>query len=782
MPIALCGQRGATVVRRYACFYAQILCFLYLSGVAYAQSTNPILQAGDAAVAGFSGTTVVGTPPEPQRIDKTYINLAGPTLRVIGLDRLRGPAQGQVVAAAKKFTAMARQIGQVFSVALDDATPPNIYAAATSAYGLPIVVPDADGDGLPDRARRGGPGAAYMPGLFGPPDADGGPGSIWKINGATGALSLFANVTLDGVRNSGPALGGLAFDPASHQLFVADRDTGMIHRFTLDGVDRGRFDHGMQGLAAAQLPPVPFDPRKRIDLRNPVFDSTNPATWGYAPPPRRVFGLAVYQGRVYYAVAAGLRIWSVSLLRDGSFGADARVEITIPPGARPGTEISKILFDDNGDMLVAERGAPTGAYDYEALAESAENRVLRFRPLGPDDPPGSDLWFPVPKEYAIGFPPDFRNDNGGIAIGYGYNQAGTINRAVCAGTLWTSGEKLRMSPDPAITRLLQPGGQLAVNGLQGNAVSMLRPLNAPPLNSYFIDYYDIGERPAWTGHLGDVAIWRICPHAQIEPAAEEMLKDATNDPPDACQAGNDSGGDQCVPPSSSCPPEQMTPDGKCGQPVCKPERRQHALGAPCCPDGTVANDGKCTKPKGPDLSIVKKMGHCSASGVCDFTIVIANNGPGAYSGPLFVGDLFNSGTVSSLNAKPPATGWTCGPVPLSIFPPNVQSALPPGNDLRACVNPNANLSAGQKVTFEGTIKVTPAHNIPKNCAIVLGKPLNEQNFGNNKICVLVPPPKSPRRNTVSRRLSQRAARRFPQDQKWPMRSAGPFTLANLRSR
>ena len=87
-----------------------------------------------------------------------------------------------------------------------------------------------------------------MPGLFGPVLADGGPGSIWKIDGRNGAVSLFANVTLGGVPNSGPALGGLAFDPASRQLFVADRDTGMIHRFTLDGVERGRFDHGTQAL------------------------------------------------------------------------------------------------------------------------------------------------------------------------------------------------------------------------------------------------------------------------------------------------------------------------------------------------------------------------------------------------------------------------------------------------------------------------------------------------------------------------------------------------------
>ena len=95
---------------------------------------------------------------------------------MIGLDRLGAQAQGQLVAAKKAFTATARQIGQVFSVALDDANPPNIYAAATSAYGLPIVVPDNDGDGLPDRSRGGAPNAAFMPGLFGPVIANGGPG------------------------------------------------------------------------------------------------------------------------------------------------------------------------------------------------------------------------------------------------------------------------------------------------------------------------------------------------------------------------------------------------------------------------------------------------------------------------------------------------------------------------------------------------------------------------------------------------------------------------------
>ena len=409
--------------------YALLLCFLFLPAAGFAQNAPSILPAGDAAVAGFSGTAVVGSPrSEPQRIEKTYIDLDGPALRVIGLSRMGGPPQAQLVAAPKTFTVTARQIGQVFSLALDDANPPNIYAAATSAYGLPIVVPDADGDGVPDRSRRGAPNAAFMPGLFGPVVADGGPGSIWKIDGSTGAVTLFANVVLGGIPNSGPALGALAFDPASRQLFVADRDTGMIHRFTLDGVDRGRFDHGTQALAALGLPPIAFDPRKRLNIENPGFDSGNPATWAYAPPARRVFGLAVNRGRLYYAVAAGLPIWSVAILPDGSFGRDARFEVAVPPGASPGAEISEILFDDNGDMLVAERDEPTGAYDYKALAVSGENRVLRFRPKRPDDPPSRDLWFPVPKEYAIGFPSDYHNDNGGIAIGYGYDAAGNINR------------------------------------------------------------------------------------------------------------------------------------------------------------------------------------------------------------------------------------------------------------------------------------------------------------------------------------------------------------------
>src|SRR4029077_2981766 len=174
----------------------------------------------------------------------------------------------------------ASQVGQVFGVALDDATPPNIYLGATSAYGLPIIAPGPNGGAA--RVKQGAPNAQFMPGLFGPVQAGGSPGSIWRIDGATGQVSLFANVALDGMPNTGAALGGLAYDAASKTLFAADRGTGMIHAFGLNGQERGRFDHGTQGRTAAGLPPVAFDPAGRLHTSEPSFHDPEPDPRGLA--------------------------------------------------------------------------------------------------------------------------------------------------------------------------------------------------------------------------------------------------------------------------------------------------------------------------------------------------------------------------------------------------------------------------------------------------------------------------------------------------------------------
>src|SRR5271168_5344504 len=104
------------------------------------QASVAVIAPGNAAVTGFSGAmppAQIAPGDDPDRL--TFLDLNGPSLRIVDLQRMGGRPAAQLVGAPKPFTFSAAAIGQVFSVALDDSVPPNIYVAATSAYGLPIV-------------------------------------------------------------------------------------------------------------------------------------------------------------------------------------------------------------------------------------------------------------------------------------------------------------------------------------------------------------------------------------------------------------------------------------------------------------------------------------------------------------------------------------------------------------------------------------------------------------------------------------------------------------------
>jgi hypothetical protein len=480
-----------------------------LAPAALAQE-QPILQKGDAVVTGYSGIALLQPSKGAKPVDFAVINQQGASLQVFDLSQMNGRADASLVNAARTFSVTAAQIGQVFGVTLDDAKIPNIYATATSMFGLQLVKTTKR---VRQRAKEGGANRTWMGGQFGI-GLGGGPGSIWKIDGATGDVSLFANVELSGVANSGPALGNITFDRKTRRLFVSDLQTGMIHALDLDGREVDVFDHGVSARPKLGLEPAAYDPATRVEIASPAFKALQPSTWGVAPEARRVWGVATFGGRLYYSVAEGPEIWSVGIARDGQFRDDARVEFEVQAPA--GDAVSDISFAADGTIYLSQRGKAAASFDYTTLAKPHTATVMRYgkRKLAS----GRVVWKRAPDEYAVGFAEGHRNTNGGHALGYGYNQYGEINLSACQSTLWSTGELLRQNPQHQAQ--LKAGGPAIVHGLQGIRTTRIQSRQAIPFKTYFIDYDSHHADPTLHGHLGDVAVFSTCGRGSAKTASK----------------------------------------------------------------------------------------------------------------------------------------------------------------------------------------------------------------------------------------------------------------------
>src|SRR5579883_3341672 len=134
MPPTLCGaEESAPAPAAVVAFGFAVLLGTSVAALdaASAQTANGILAPGNAVVTGFSGVKApAAAPAGTNPVDLTEIDLSGPSARVIDLQSPGSPPQAQLINAPKPFTATAAQIGQVFAVTLDDATPPNVYIAA----------------------------------------------------------------------------------------------------------------------------------------------------------------------------------------------------------------------------------------------------------------------------------------------------------------------------------------------------------------------------------------------------------------------------------------------------------------------------------------------------------------------------------------------------------------------------------------------------------------------------------------------------------------------------
>jgi hypothetical protein len=619
-PPGACSRSSvAFPITRFALFrlLAGIAALLLLAvNMPAAQAQNAVLGRGDAVVTGFSGIKPadVPVPPGANPLDEFFIDPDGVSAQILSLDAFGQPPQGQLVATPPKLQLKAGQVGQIFAIALDDglgAPVPNVYLGATASYGLQIVLPDSDGDGAPERVNKGHPNGMWMAGQFGPDPASG-PGSIWRVDGQSGAVSLFTTLP----ENAGPGVGDVVFDRASRQFFASDLDSGLIYRISATGQIIDSFDHGVAGRPRKGLAAV-GDDGSRLDIKNAAFDSLDPGTWGYTAEERRVHGMAVLGGRLYYAVAG--QVWSVGISQAG-FADDARWELDAK-GISGDGPITDMLFDGEGRIYLAQRGTQRNSYDYSVFADAEKSNVVRYRREEPDNPTTESAWIEDPETYSIGLPPEHRHAEGGISLGYAHDDNGMLRRGACGQMLWSTGHRLRQGADDAET------AEADVHGLQGNDVSLTQPQNTPPQQSYFADYDNLFGDAAKSGHVGDVEIWQPCDTAGFTQPFGQL-------PPGVLPPGD-------VPPE--LPPE--------------------------FPGDDYHTNLKLTKHAMP-----KVCWNWAGGWLCRYRIRITNTGPDNYFGPLLVSDWLPAapaGALMGFSPTPPWACWATGPSAHSCFRPGV---------------------------------------------------------------------------------------------------------------
>ena len=525
------------------------------------------LEAGEAYHTRFSGTITENGPSGP-------VTVIDPDGLVGSILDLRGPGQPSVgqhwYDEPQRSPATAADAGQIFGIAMDDFTEPNIYVTATSAFGLHLEPGTKD----------------WMFGMWGP---DGGPGTVYKLSAVTGYIpEVFADIKLEGRPNTGAALGNVAYDRWHRQLFVTDLETGMIHRLSgADGRELSYLDHGLDvrpGFvdawtgASLSLDPVVFDPNTAANIDNcpaGAFERS-PECWNYADFRRRPWGLGIRydekakETRLYYGIwgsegfgnpewdGAGTdrrnSIWSIRIGDDGEFDITSnRREFILPaffpPDAPAGkmagnsNAVTDIEFADCGPqtvMLVAERGAVRnlGLDQENGFARPHESRVLRYE-IGEDG-----IWRPVGR-YDVSFherdvegvPRIRAGGAGGCDFGYGYDSSGEIDLERPNEFVWMTGDNLCSPMGPcynAATDLYDDDSW--VDGIQGTPAELFSEIEpaqalqlaaAPPVtsdegpaNSYMIDSdinVDANGNPIGYGidsneatEIGDIDIYQPC--------------------------------------------------------------------------------------------------------------------------------------------------------------------------------------------------------------------------------------------------------------------------------
>ncbi len=354
-------------------------------------------------------------------------------------------------------------LGEVFGIAFD--ATGNIYVSATSAYTA---------------VSPGGPG---------------GSGAIYQLNGVTGAVSTFVStlnaacgsvVGTNTIPNTGNGLGNIAYDAANNQFFATNMEDGKIYRISSAGVILSTFD--------------PFSP--------------DGCTSGPAPVGERLWGIGIYNNRVYFArwqedcgapsTTSSNEIWSVAL-SGGDFSGAEQLEITVPPlpSATHSNPVADIAFSAGGRMLLAERTMRAiGANPFYPNAHAS--RVLEYQFSGSWGLTGNvfDIGVMGVSSGCGGFSTIGANAAGGVDYAYGSFDQQKREPVDCDSAVWASGDALKFGSGNYIY------GFQRLSGNGGNAS-----------NSQMIDA-DGNTAAGDKTQIGDIEIYKRCAPPQTDPCRD----------------------------------------------------------------------------------------------------------------------------------------------------------------------------------------------------------------------------------------------------------------------
>ncbi len=352
-------------------------------------------------------------------------------------------------------TWVSANLGQVFGITLDDDNPPSIYVTCTTTFGS-------------DNPAYQNANTVPLPSSpFGP----GGSGAVYRLDGTSGAISVFSTLP-----NTGPGLGQICFDRGLNVYYVSNFEDGRIYRLSSTGTCLSTFDHISDTVGGCG--PEAGDPA------------------GFVPFRERIWAVKTYNGRLYYGLwnedrgrpAATLanEVWSVALDGSGQFQAGTRqLEISVPsfPLTDWSNPVSDISFSAAGRMMLAERNmlADVGAGNRPAWAQDGHrSRNLEYELVGSN-------WVPSVRTFWIG------TSSGGP----GTNAAGGTDYD-CEDNLWSTGDQVLVYGNPV----------LAVYGLQrtpepGNTIPTIAT------TGYFIDFDGISTVQS-KNRIGDVTVYNGC--------------------------------------------------------------------------------------------------------------------------------------------------------------------------------------------------------------------------------------------------------------------------------